>query len=106
MEQKLQNKLPVRFRAEVTDTDWDKLEEIRLRAGSPMELYYGNGQTKLIGRVARSDISEMLNYLTGYCMYAYEDEIRQGFFTIEGGHRVGIVGKDILKVAIWCGENL
>lgn len=93
MEQKLQNKLPVRFRAEVTDTDWDKLEEIRLRAGSPMELYYGNGQTKLIGRVARSDISEMLNYLTGYCMYAYEDEIRQGFFTIEGGHRVGIVGK-------------
>ena len=34
----------------------------------------------------------MLNYLTGYAPYAREEEMRQGFFTITGGHRIGISG--------------
>jgi stage III sporulation protein AA len=35
----------------------------------------------------------MLNYLCGYSPYAMEEELRQGFFTIEGGHRVGVTGR-------------
>jgi stage III sporulation protein AA len=35
----------------------------------------------------------MLNYLCGYSPYAMEEELRQGFFTIEGGHRVGVSGR-------------
>ena len=37
-------------------------------------------------------LREMLNYLTGYSLYALEEEMKQGFFTIEGGHRVGLCG--------------
>lgn len=38
----------------------------------------------------------MLEYISGYSLYAFEEEIRQGFLTIVGGHRVGIAGKTIL----------
>lgn len=85
-------KLPMRFRQEVTETDFEGLEEIRLRAGWPMELYYGSQNIRLIGRVCAADVTEMLNYLTGYSLYAYEEEMKQGYFTIKGGHRVGLVG--------------
>ena len=40
---------------------------------------------------------ETLEYISNYSLYAYEDEIRQGFITIQGGHRVGLAGKVILE---------
>ncbi len=39
---------------------------------------------------------ETLEYVSGYSLYAYEDEIRQGFLSVQGGHRVGVTGKVIL----------
>ena len=47
--------------------------------------------------VAPADIRETLEYISNYSLYAYEDEIRQGFITIQGGHRVGLAGKVILE---------
>lgn len=44
-------------------------------------------------------IREILDKMSGYSMYAYEDELRQGYFTLEGGHRVGIAGKAVLEDA-------
>lgn len=38
-----------------------------------------------------------MEYLSSYSLYAYENELRQGFITIEGGHRVGIAGQTILE---------
>lgn len=29
-----------------------------------------------------------MDYVSNYSLYAYEEEMRQGFITIEGGHRV------------------
>lgn len=101
MKRSLIQKLPKHFRDMITEADLEGAEEIRVRVGWPMELYYGSSNIRLIGRVYRTDIQEMLNYLTGYSLYAYEEEFKQGFFTIEGGHRVGIVGHTSLS----CGEN-
>ena len=36
---------------------------------------------------------EVLNYLSGYSVYALEEELRQGYFTLEGGHRIGVSGR-------------
>ena len=36
-------------------------------------------------------------YLSGYSMYAFEDEVKQGYFTIPGGHRVGLAGKVVAE---------
>ena len=34
----------------------------------------------------------MLNYLSGYSLYALAEELKQGYLTMEGGHRIGVVG--------------
>ena len=84
------------------DLDYDKLYEIRLRVGRPLFLTYDGGECFLCGRgkeqylVTREDLKETLEYVTGYSLYAYEDEIRQGFLSVQGGHRVGVTGKVIL----------
>ena len=47
--------------------------------------------------VTREDLKETLEYVSGYSLYAYEDEVRQGFLSVQGGHRVGVTGKVILN---------
>ena len=39
----------------------------------------------------------ILGIFSRHSLYAFEDEIRQGFLTIEGGHRVGIAGKAVTE---------
>lgn len=84
------------------DLDYDKLYEIRLRVGRPLFLTYDGGECFLRGKgqeqylVTREDLTETLEYVTGYSLYAYEEEIRQGFVSVQGGHRVGVTGKVIL----------
>ena len=45
--------------------------------------------------VTRDALKETLDYMSSYSLYAFEEEIRQGFITIQGGHRIGIAGKII-----------
>ena len=84
------------------ELNYDKLYEIRLRVGRPLFLTYDGGECFLRkpGQeqylVTREDLKETLEYVTGYSLYAYEDEIRQGFISVQGGHRVGVTGKVVL----------
>lgn len=43
--------------------------------------------------VTREALKETLDYMSSYSLYAFEEEIKQGFITIQGGHRIGIAGK-------------
>lgn len=47
--------------------------------------------------VTDADIKEMLGYISNYSLYAYENEMRQGYITIEGGHRIGLCGQVIVE---------
>ena len=84
------------------ELNYDKLYEIRLRVGRPLFLTYDGGECFLRkpGQeqylVTREDLKETLEYVTGYSLYAYEDEIRQGYISVQGGHRVGVTGKVVL----------
>lgn len=89
--------------------DYDKLQEIRLRVMSPLLLQYENQEYYMDreGRlkkepgnayiVSKEDIKETVEYISNYSLYAYEEEIRQGFITVQGGHRVGMAGKVIME---------
>jgi stage III sporulation protein AA len=90
---KIQEYLPVNLRAQITDATLQGAEEIRARINHPLEIIYSDGQTKSYGFLSAEEMREMLNYLCGYSPYAMEEELRQGFFTIEGGHRVGVTGR-------------
>lgn len=48
-------------------------------------------------RTESRDIAEMLNYISNYSLYAYREEVKQGFITIRGGHRIGICGGAVVE---------
>jgi stage III sporulation protein AA len=89
----LQNYMPVGMRDGIDEDALRDAEEIRIRIGHPLEILYADGANRRFGCLSASDLREMLNYLCGYSPYAMEEELRQGFFTIEGGHRVGVSGR-------------
>lgn len=80
--------------------NYDRLQEIRLRTGWPVVLIYDNGEQSLGkegGFVTKNELRETMEYICNYSMYAFEEELRQGFLTIQGGHRVGVGGKVIVE---------
>lgn len=89
----LHNYLPVAFRTQIAPSDLKGAEEIRLRVGQPLEIMYADEKCRKYGELHVGQLREMLNYLSGYSPYAMEEELRQGFFTVEGGHRVGVSGR-------------
>lgn len=90
----------------ISDSD---LSEIRLRTGQPMILMRGNceyfvsnsmlkkTQDKDTFVVKESDIKESLEFITNYSIYAFNEEMRRGFITVLGGHRIGICGKAVYE---------
>lgn len=95
----IENIIPARFRAQfgASGIDMDRLREIRFRIGQPVELF--DGTRYILGgqRVDRADLKEMLAYISGYSLYAFEEEISQGYITIPGGHRVGMAGQVVME---------
>ena len=95
--------------AEVFQRLSQKLEEIRVRVNQPLELVTADGAYFLNNgalvrqtdrqclSVSEEDLRQMSTLMSRYSLYAYEEEIRQGFLTVEGGHRVGVAGKAILE---------
>lgn len=87
-----------------------KLQEIKLRVKQPVSFYTDQGErfwnerneelteSAKEARVMKGEeIKEILMYLCGYSLFAYEDDIKHGFFTLEGGHRVGVSGQVVAE---------
>ena len=93
---------------ERAQVDFEQVQEIRLRVRGPLLMvsggreYYLTGDGRLSGEmeqahvVSREEIRETMEYISSHSLYAFEEEVRQGFLTMQGGHRVGIAGKTIL----------
>lgn len=89
--------------------DYNRLQEIRLRINAPLMVVYDNKEYFVTTKselsthvgdafaINKNEIRETMEYISNYSLYAFEDEIRQGFITIQGGHRVGIAGKVIIE---------
>lgn len=45
--------------------------------------------------VTSQDMSDMLVFISRYSLFAFEEEVRGGFMTLEGGHRVGLSGQAV-----------
>lgn len=78
------------------------LQEIRMRIGQPLLVIY-EGQEHILPNserphiITKEEVREALEYISRYSLYAFEHEMKQGFITIEGGHRVGMAGKVIVE---------
>jgi stage III sporulation protein AA len=73
---------------------WTMLQEIRVRLNQPIELIFDQGIEWITqARPNKQDNVFIINQLSEFSLYRMEDELREGYITIEGGHRVGIAGK-------------
>ena len=68
--------LPVDFRTQMEAETLCGAEEIRLRVGQPLEILYADEKEKEIGLLSEAHMREVLNYLSGYSVYALEEERR------------------------------
>jgi stage III sporulation protein AA len=84
------------------------LEEIRVRESRPFEITWGDRYSFLDERgqlvtqeakaykPTRQDCLTLLEMLTNHSLYTFEEELRRGYITIAGGHRVGLAGRTVL----------
>lgn len=112
LEEQILKLFPLHMREKLKKADimQDTLEEIRIRAGQPLMFLYGDGEyffdesSDMLCRhcehgyrMTRRDLEEMVGFLCNYSMYAYEEQLRMGYLTLQGGHRVGVAGEVALQ---------
>lgn len=77
--------------------DLNQLQEIRIKINKPI-LYQIGKRERIINYIATADdLKAILQRISNYSIYAFEEEIKQGYITIKGGHRVGLCGNCVLE---------
>jgi stage III sporulation protein AA len=84
------------------------LEEIRIRENRPLEISYA-GRHSFVRQDAvltedyrtaytpgRDECRALLERVTNHSLYAVEEELRRGYVTVAGGHRIGLAGRAVL----------
>jgi len=86
-----------------------RLEEIRIREDRPLEVSWPGDfafVTRESGLVrdplgaykpSSAECKTVLEQLTNHSLYSFEEELRRGYITIAGGHRVGLAGRVVLE---------
>ena len=69
-----------------------ELQEIRIRAERPILLKSRQADIIIDYKVNVTEILQILEKLCENSIYAYKNQICEGFITIKGGHRIGITG--------------
>ncbi|MBQ7360570.1 MAG: stage III sporulation protein AA [Lachnospiraceae bacterium] len=86
----------------------DQIQEIRIRLNKPVIVVKNDGEwflkkeglTKESRQAIVIEEPEMNRYLNHFCqdsIYAFQDELKNGFITVPGGHRVGVAGQVMLE---------
>ncbi len=82
--------IPLREQAEA--------EEVRLRVGQPLALVLPKGERWLEGpRVETRDLEQLVELASGASLHAVLDQVRRGYLTAAGGHRIGLCGSAVLR---------
>ncbi|MBD8003540.1 stage III sporulation protein AA [Bacillus norwichensis] len=74
-----------------------RIEEIRLRINRQVEVTAREVTSYLPYLFTRDDSEQLISNLAGHSFYTLDEELRRGYITIEGGHRIGLAGKVILE---------
>lgn len=103
------NVLPLQLRKYMCNISLDGAEELRLISGKPFSLRYSDGVYYLTNksvlsknannavRVTPRHMEELLEKITKSSLYSVKEEIKNGYITIEGGHRVGLAGTAVTE---------
>ncbi|MGD7045562.1 stage III sporulation protein AA [Jeotgalibacillus proteolyticus] len=73
------------------------VEEIRIRIGRPVQIENNHGTADLDYVPSHNDRQHIAEKISQHSFYSLEEEMKKGYVTVEGGHRVGIAGKVTLE---------
>lgn len=73
------------------------IQEIRLNINKPLIVLNHNKEMILNYKVMEEDLKSIMQKISNYSLYAFEEEIRQGYITIQGGHRIGLSGQCVME---------
>ncbi len=80
----------------------ERVEEIRLGIGKKM-MFYHQGQETVLSDAhgeyicSREDMAKLMQAVSNSSLYAFDAEIKQGFISIPGGHRIGLAGRAVIE---------
>lgn len=74
----------------------EQVYEIRIKISKPILVYSKFGESIINYSATKEDMKIIMQRISNYSLYAYEEDIRQGFITIKGGHRIGIAGECVM----------
>ena len=93
--------LPLRLREQalsLPQRDRARAEELRLRAGWPMTALVEGTERSLGGSpVKLTELEQLVEIASRASVHAVLDQIRRGYLTLEGGHRIGLCGEAVLR---------
>jgi stage III sporulation protein AA len=75
----------------------DDLEEIRIRINRPIEITLKGAPKFLSYIIQPEDAFHLMNKISHFSIYTLEEELKRGYITVSGGHRIGLAGKVILE---------
>ena len=74
-----------------------RIEEIRIRVMKRVEVIISGKPVFLSYMTTYEDSINLLNELSHYSIYTLEEELKKGYITVRGGHRVGLSGRVITE---------
>lgn len=75
----------------------NELQEIRIRVDKPIILKLREKDLILQYNILQAEILQIVERLCENSIYAYKNQICEGFITIKGGHRVGLTGSCVIE---------
>ena len=84
------------IRNNINDGELEMLEEIRVRNNLPLILKIGQDEKVIDYKITTEDINYIFQKICENSIYSYQKQIANGFITVQGGNRVGIVGTAVL----------
>lgn len=75
----------------------NELQEIRIRVDKPIILKLREKDLILQYNILQTEILQIIERLCENSIYAYKNQICEGFITIKGGHRVGLTGSCVIE---------
>lgn len=75
----------------------ENLQEIRIRVNRPILLKTRQADVVIDKTVTQSEILQTLERLCENSIYAYKNQICEGFITVKGGHRIGLTGTAVIE---------
>lgn len=101
--------MPQMIRRYMSNINLSEAYEIRMRVGKPFMIYFCDGcyyltshgilstQPQSAVRITKAHIDEAIEIAAKSSVYSVEEEIREGYITLSGGHRMGLCGSAVMS---------